>query len=74
MTDFTLKLYHRDEPHTSPGRLVGQITLFADDSETATARALHDFASVIAAADYAFIQGPHGRIVWERSAEGGPRA
>jgi hypothetical protein len=71
MADYTLKLYRRQQPHTSPGALVGTYACAADNSAAAIASLTTDHAEAIAQSDYAFIAGPHGRIVWEYGSERG---
>ena len=70
MADYTLKLYRRQQPHSSPGALIGTYACAADDSAAAVASLTTDHAAAIAGCDYAFVAGPHGRIVWEYG--GGP--
>jgi hypothetical protein len=73
MADYTLKLYRRQQPRSSPGRLVGSFTFVADDHEAAIAHAEATYADELAGCDYALISGQHGRVVWERAREGRPR-
>jgi hypothetical protein len=65
MADYILKLYRRQQRHTSPGALIGSYACVAEDSAAAITSLTTDHAGVIADCDYAFIAGPHGRIVWE---------
>jgi hypothetical protein len=72
MPDYTLKIYRREDPRTSPGRLVGSFAFVADDNEAAIAHAEATYAGELADCDYAFIGGQHGRIVWELARDGRP--
>jgi hypothetical protein len=65
MADYRLKLYRRLQRHTTPGALVGAFSVEAEDSAAAISRLAADHADAIAGCDFAFIAGPHGRIVWE---------
>ena len=66
MADYTLKLYRRPDPDTSPGRLIGRYAFSADGNAEAIAHATSSFASAITNCDYAIIGGLHGRVVWEK--------
>jgi hypothetical protein len=69
MANYTLKLYRRQQPHTSPGALIGSYACDVADGAAAIASLTTDHADAIAGCDYAFIAGPHGRIVWEYGSE-----
>jgi hypothetical protein len=73
MADYMLKLYRRQDPRTSPGKLVGSFAFVADGNEAAIAHAEAKYADELADCDYAFISAQHGRIVWELAREGRPR-
>jgi hypothetical protein len=66
MPVYTLKLYRRQEPHASPGKLVGSFSFTAPDHAAAVTSAMIEYAAALADCDYAFIGGPHGRRVWEK--------
>jgi hypothetical protein len=70
MASYKLKVYRRENPNSWPGKLIGEFGLDAADPDEAASRASQEFADTLAQADYAFIAGEHGRIVWERGGRG----
>jgi hypothetical protein len=69
MARYTLKIYRREDPKSRPGKLIGEFDLDAVDPAGAIFHARANFADILSGADYAFIAGQHGRIVWEHDSK-----
>ena len=63
---YTLKLYRRQDPHSSPGALIGRYDFSAAGNAEAIEHATAAYATALADCDHAVIGGLHGRIVWEK--------
>jgi len=66
MANYTLKLYRRPDPDSSPGQLIGRYAFSADGNPEAVDHATTSFVKAITDSDYAVIGGLNGRIVWEK--------